>query len=89
MSETEKQETVEVTLKLPKQIADFIKESWPTDNLEVTLTKEVVELCLSQIDADAGEEEISPEELVKKYGLFSVFKQYGIIPSHYKEELMK
>ena len=89
MSKTEKQETVQVTLKLPKQITEFIKESWGTDTLEETLTKEIVELCLSQIDADAGEKEIYPEELVKKYGLFSVFKQFDIIPSHYKEELMK
>ncbi len=61
MNKTEKQETVEVTLKLPKQITEFIKESWDTENLEETLTKEIIDLCLSQIDCDAGEEQIDPE----------------------------
>lgn len=84
-----KTETVKVTLELPKQIAEFIKESWSTDNLPEILTKEIVELCLSQIDCEAGEECIQPEELVKKYGLFSVFKQHELIPSYYEEELMK
>ena len=32
-------EIVKVTLELPKQVADFIKESWATDNLSETLTK--------------------------------------------------
>ena len=84
-----KTETVEVTLELPKQIADYIKDSWETDNLEETLTKEIIDLCLSHIDCDAGEEQVDPEEIVKKYGLWSTFKQYDALPSHYKEALMK
>lgn len=89
MSKTETEETVKVTLELPKPITVFIKESWSTDNLPEILTKEIIELCLSQIDCEAGEECVKPEELVKKYGLFTVFKQYEIIPSYYEEELMK
>ena len=84
-----KTETIEVKLELPKQIADYIKESWDLDNLEETLTKEIIELCLSHIDCDAGEKQVDPEELVKKYGLWPTFKQYDVIPSHYKEALMK
>ena len=82
-------EIVKVTLELPKQLADFIKDSWATDNLSETLTKDIVQMCHSQIEGDANEQETTPEELIKKYGLFSVFKQHGIIPSHYKEDLMK
>ena len=78
-------ETVEVTLKLPKQIAKFIKESWSTDNLEKTLTKEIVDLSYSQVEVEANEKGIFPEELMKKYGLLPIFKQYGTLPGFYKE----
>jgi len=79
MTETE---TVEVTLKLPKPIAVFIKETWSTDNLEETLTKEIVEMCVSQLEA---EDEENAEELLKKYDLLPIFKEYGVLPSYYLE----
>ena len=79
-----KEETVKVTLELPKQIIEFIKESWPTNNLEETLTKDVIELCVSQVEADAIKEGIEPEELTSKYGLLPIFKQYGVLPSYIK-----
>lgn len=77
--------TIEVTLKLPKQIAEFIKDSWSTDNLEETLTKEIVSISYSQVDAEANEKGIFPEELMKKYGLLPIFKDYGVLPSYIKE----
>ena len=80
-----KTETVKVTLKLPKQIAEFIKDSWSTDNLEETLTKEIVSISYSQVDAEANEKGIFPEELMKKYDLLPIFKKYGVLPSYYKE----
>ena len=82
MSKTEKQEIVQVTLKLPKQITEFIKAEWPTDNLEETLTKGIIEDCLSALEGDFDTE---PEETVNKYGLLPIFKQYGFLPSYYKE----
>ena len=78
-----KTELVEVTLKLPKQIAEFIKETYHTDNLEKTLTKEIVEVSCSQVDA---EDDDVAEALVKKYDLLPIFKQYGILPNHYQED---
>ena len=81
-----KKEIVKVTLELPKQIADFIKESWETDNLEETLTKEVVQLCFSQMDADANEESVILEELINKRGLMPIFKQFGVIPCYMEAE---
>ena len=78
-------ETVKVTLELPKQITDYIKDSWATDNLQETLTKEVVEMCFSQLDADANNQSVFPEELIKKYGLLPVFKQFGVLPCYIKE----
>ena len=82
MNETE---TVEVTLKLPKQLTEFIKDSWSTDNLEETLTKEIVEISYAQLDADANEKGVFPEELIEKYGLLPIFKKYGTLPGSYKE----
>ena len=78
-------ELVKVTLELPKQIADFIKESWDTEDLSETLTKEVVQLCFSQLDADANEESVYPEELINKHGLMPIFKQYNVLPCYLKE----
>ena len=86
-------EIVKVTLELPKQVADFIKDSWATDNLSETLTKEVIQLCFEQLDADASEEDIFPEELIRKHGLMSVFKkfvkQFGITPCSIREVAAK
>ena len=64
-------ETIEVTLKIPKQVAD-----WFTDNtgpLEERLTAELVELAYSQIDGS------NIETLTAKYGLGPVFKKYGLL----------
>ena len=83
MSKTE--EIVKVTLELPKQLADFIKDSWATDNLSETLTKDIVQMCHSQIEGDANEQETTPEELIKKYGLMPIFKQFGVLPCYLKE----
>lgn len=77
-------ETVEVTLELPKPIAEYIKESWSTDNLEETLTKETVILCLAQLDADANDQGILPREIISKYNLLPIFKKFGVhIPAFY------
>jgi hypothetical protein len=74
-----------VTLELPKQIAEFIKDSWETNNLEETLTKDIIKLCLSQLEADANEAGVFPEQLISKYGLLQIFKNFGVLPKYYKE----
>ena len=84
-----KTETVEVTLKLPKQIIEFIKDSWSTDNLEETLTKEIVDISYSQVEVEANEKGIFPEELMSKYGLLPIFRKYGVLPSYIKESEKK
>ena len=85
LNKTETQETLKVTLELPKQVADFIKDSWATDNLSETLTKDIVQMCHSQIEGDANEQETTPEELIKKYDLMPIFKQYNVLPCYLKE----
>jgi len=82
---SEETETVKVTLELPKQIAKFIKDSWSTDNLTETLTKEVLEMCLGQLDADASDQEILPREIINKYDLAPIFRKFGIyVPEYYE-----
>lgn len=72
-----KQETVEVTLKLPKAIVDFLGK----ENLEQRLTKDVIEGVLSQIEGDY----FSPETVMANHGLKQIFKQYNVLPSYYKD----
>jgi len=79
---SKKTETVKVTLELPKKITEFIKAEYPSDNLEETLTKGIIEDCLSSIEGDFDTE---PEEAINKYGLLPIFKQYGVLPKYYKE----
>ena len=78
-------EVVKVVLELPKQLADFIKESWDTEDLQETLTKDIVQMCHSQIEGYANEQETTPEELIKKYDLMPIFKQYNVLPCYLKE----
>lgn len=86
---SKKEEIVKVTLELPKQVADFIKDSWATDNLSETLTKDIVQMCHSQLEGDANEQETTPEELIKKYDLMPIFKQYNVLPCYLKEATAK
>jgi len=66
-----KQETVEVILKLPKQVVEWFKDQ--TQNLEKRLEEEIVELAYAQIEG------FGPEALMAKYDLKTVFKEYGLI----------
>ena len=75
-------ENVKVTLELPKPISDYIKSEYPSDNLAETLTKGIVEDVLSSVEGDF---EVDSEEEMKKRGLLPIFKQYGVLPSYYKE----
>ena len=54
-----------------------------------TLTKEVITLSHSQLDAEANEKGIFPEELMKKFGLLPIFKKYGTLPRSYEEVAAK
>ena len=73
-----KKETVEVTLKLPKPIADWFTDEL-TVNLEDRLVQELVEIVASQVDCD------DPELLMNKYGLKPVFKEYGVLATYYMD----
>lgn len=78
---SEKAEFVEVTLKLPKAVVDFIKAIDKPKSLEEHLTKHIVETMQSYVEML----ECSPGELIKRFNLGPVFKEYGVFPEHQKE----
>jgi len=73
-----KEETVEVTLKLPKPIVEWFRDE-DTKNLEDRLALELIEVAFSQVESEDA------ELLMRKYGLKQVFKDYGVLPSYYKD----
>ena len=62
---------VTVTLKIPKQVAEWFKDSY-TETLEKRLEAEIVEICYAQIDA------VEPKFMAEKYNLKPVFKEYDL-----------
>lgn len=68
---SEKEEVVEVTLKLPKPVADWFRDG--TKNLEERLTAELVGVAWAQVDS------ADPKLLTKKYGLKPVFQRYKLV----------
>jgi len=78
-----KQETAKVTLELPKEIVDFIKDV--EGDVQKYITHVVMELHVSYIEGlsiDTGED---PETIMNKYGLKPVFKAYGVLPCYYRD----
>jgi len=72
-----KEETVEVTIKLPKPIAEWYR--YKGEKLEERLTREIVELVLSEVEG------IQSELLMEKFGLKQVFKDFGVLPDYYED----
>ena len=62
---------VTVTLKIPKEVAEWFKDTYTT-TLEERLTAEIVEVCWAQID------NVEPKTIIGKYHLGLVFKEYGL-----------
>ena len=78
---SEKVETVDVSLKLPKAVIDFIKAVDQPESLEEYLTSHTVETMESYVEML----ESSPGILMERFNLKPVFKQYDVLP-HYAEE---
>jgi hypothetical protein len=71
-----KQETVEVTIKLPKTVVDFIKDMEGDVAEYVAYT--IVDLMTSYVEG------VNAEQLMAKYNLKPAFKEYGVLASYYK-----
>lgn len=65
-----KQETVEVTLKLPKAIVDYLRED--EKSIEETLAHEIVDVVRQDVEACTG------EDVAEILNLTSIFKEYGM-----------
>jgi len=73
-----KQETVEVTLKLPKAIVDFLKAMGV--DVEEYLTRTIVDNVEADLEADTF---YYPKQLVEKHNLMPVFRKFNISVSNY------
>ncbi len=69
-------ETVDVTLKLPKCLADFLNAH--VENLEEWLVDEIVNHVHGQLEAEVF---FNPKEAVKKYNLMPLFNAHEITVS--------
>ena len=72
-----KEETVEVTIKLPKAIADFLKDE--EHDLAEYVTQTIIESVLSEIEG------VTPKIIMDRYKLAPVFEAYGVLPDYYKD----
>jgi len=76
-----KQETVEITVKLPKAIVDYLK------CMKSDVAEYIQSSVVGYIQADIEFEHmhpILPEKVMEKYGLKTIFKEYGVLPCYYE-----
>ena len=77
------EETVEVTVKLPKAIVEFLKDM--TSNMEEYIVHNIVQMVEADLEAD---EFYNPKQVVEKYNLMPVFEKHDIsVSSHVKPEV--
>ena len=79
-----KEETVEVTIKLPKAIVDFIKDQEGKD-VSGYITHCIMELHVSYLENVSDETGEDAETVMNQYNLKPVFKEYGVLPCYYKQ----
>ena len=70
-----KQETVEVTVKLPKAVVDCIREL--EGDPAKWIAQEIIDLMVSYLES------VDATQLMDKYGLKSIFKEFGVLPCYY------
>ena len=78
MAKKKNLEIVEIKLRIPKAVIDFIEKFERKDPAEFII-QNLIAIVLS--DVENG----SPTVLIDQYNLKPVFKEYGIFPSYYGE----
>ena len=76
-----KEETVEVTIKVPKAIVEFLRalgENVLGEKPEEYMVRQIVDSIAADLEADAF---FDPKEFVRKFNLLPVFEKYGVSPS--------
>ena len=76
------EETVKVTVKLPKAIVDFLKDTERA--VEKYIEDNVVGCVMSDLEFEFSHIP-KVEEVIRKYGLKPVFKEFGVLPSYYEK----
>jgi len=72
-----KEETVEITVKLPKAVYDFIKDM--EGDVAEFVAYNIVELMVTYVEG------INASRLMDKYNLKPAFKAYSVLPCYYKD----
>jgi hypothetical protein len=78
------EEIVEVTVKLPKAVVEFLKAMH--GNVEEHIARDIIGGLVSYIEC-VSETRLLPETMegaAEKYGLVSVFKARGVLPSYWE-----
>lgn len=86
-----KEETIEVTVKLPKKLVEFLRAM--EKNLDMTMEQYIQRNIVDVVYADLDSMEVflppivpTRIEFVEKYGLAEVFKQYNFeIPKYWSD----
>jgi len=73
-----KQETVEVTLKLPKAVVDFLNAV--DVNVEEYLVHTIVDNIAADLEADTF---YYPKRLVEKFNLMPIFREFNVSVDRY------
>ena len=73
-----------VTLRLPKQVVDFIRDRESKD-VQKYLEYCIVDLHMSDVECVCQDTMEDPEEVMDWYGLKPVFRAFGVLPSYYKD----
>ena len=64
-----------MTVKIPKAVVDFIKDM--EGDVEKYVAYTIVDLMFSYVES------VNAEQLMDRYDLKSVFKEYGVLPCYY------
>lgn len=72
-------ETVEVTIKLPKEIVDFLRHHEASvGSLEEYLTYNIVACVEGDLDGSSSGPFFDMDKEIQKWGLDKVFKKFGV-----------
>jgi len=72
------EETVEVTVKLPKAVVDLIRDM--EGDPAKWISQEILDLMVSYIES------VNATQLMDKYNLKPVFKEHGVLPPYYNNQ---
>lgn len=83
---SKQEETVEVVLRLPKAVVDFLQDR--EGDVAEYLARDTVDSLVSQIECICIDEpDKEPGQIAQSYNLIPIFKERGLLPSYWKVDL--